>query len=88
MADRKTFSDLTPDEQTEFKRALKAYTTYQDEIKDLRESQREQIKDLASKIDGWKAKDVRKWFVYIAKSVSPDDLREDADGLEEILSDG
>ena len=88
MADRKTFSDLTPDEQTEFKKGLKMFTTYQDEIKDLRESQREQIKELAGNLSGWKTKDVRKWFVYIAKSVSPDDLREDADGLEEILADG
>ena len=88
MADRKKFSDLQPAEQTEFKQALKAFTAYQDEIKDLRESQREQIKGLASKLDGWKSKDVRKWFVYIVKSVKPADLREDADGLEEILSNG
>ena len=88
MADRKNFSELTPDEQTEFRKALKAYGVYQDEIKDLRESQREQVKDLAGKLQGWKTKDVRKWFVYITKSVSPDDLREDADELEELLSDG
>ena len=88
MAEIKKFSELTPDEQTEFKKALKEYRVYQDEIKDLKESQKEQVKDLASKLTGWKTKDVRKWFVYITKSVRPEYLREDADGLEEILENG
>lgn len=80
----KSFEELAPDERETFSKYLKVFLGYEDDIKDTRESQREQILQCANEIDGLSKKDIRKMFNYFKKGITASQLREDADALEEI----
>lgn len=80
----KTFEELAPDERETFSKYLKVFLGYEDDIRDTRESQREQITQCAHEIEGLSKKDIRKMFNYFKKGITASQLREDADALEEI----
>jgi len=75
---------LNSQEKADFKDGLKTYLGYQEEIGELRESQREQIVVVASKVKSLTKKEVRKLFTYFRKQVTPEQLRDDAEAIEEI----
>lgn len=80
----KTFEELAPDERDTFSKHLKVFLGYEDDIKDTRESQKEQITMCSHEIEGLSKKDIRKMFNYFKKGITASQLREDADALEEI----
>lgn len=84
MAERKSFEELTSDEKQSFKGYLKVFMGYEDDIKSTREAQKEQIAQCAGEIQDMSKKDIRKLFNYFKKKVSPEELREDAEEIEEI----
>lgn len=84
MAERKGFEELTPDEKESFKGYLKVFMGYEDDIKSTREAQKEQISQCAGEIQNMSKKDIKKLFNYFKKKVNPDELREDAEEIEEI----
>lgn len=75
---------LSDEEKEDLKNRLKTYQGYQSQIDDLKESMREQVKAAADEINGLTKKEVRKIFAYFRKKATPDELREDAEALEEI----
>jgi len=75
---------LTDQEKADFKDGLKTYLGYQDDIDETKESQREQIKVVASKVKSLSKKEVRKLFNYLRKKISASELRDDAEAIEEI----
>ena len=75
---------LSDEEKDDLKNRLKTYQGYQSQIDDLKESMREQVKAAADEIKGLTKKEVRKIFAYFRKKATPDELREDAEALEEI----
>jgi len=77
---------LHSQEKADFKDGLKTYLGYQDEINELRESQRDQITIVASKVKSLTKKEVRKLFTYFRKQVTPEELRDDAEAIEKITS--
>lgn len=81
---KENFEELLSDEKKTFIDYLKVYTGYEDEIKDIKRAQREQIDICAKEIEGLSKKKVRKWFNYFKKGIKPDELRGDASELEEI----
>jgi hypothetical protein len=77
---------LDSQEKSDFKDGLKTYLGYQEEITDLKESQREQITIVAAKVKSLSKKEVRKLFNYFKKETTPEELREDAEAIEEVES--
>lgn len=75
---------LSTEEKEDLKNRLKTYMGYQAQIDDLRESMREQVTAAGQEIDGLTKKEVRKIFAYFRKKATPDELREDAEAIEEI----
>lgn len=75
---------LTDPEKDDLKNRLKTYMGYQSQIDDLRESMREQVTAATTEIGGITKKEVRKVFAYFKKKATPDELREDAEAIEEI----
>lgn len=75
---------LSDEEREDLKNRLKTYRGYQTQIDDLKESMREQVKAAGDEVKGLSKKEVRKIFAYFRKKATPDELREDAEALEEI----
>jgi len=75
---------LTNDEKSELKNRLKTYMGYQSEIDDLKESMKEQVTAAGDEIETLTKKEVKKIFTYFRKKVTPAELREDAEAIEEI----
>jgi len=81
---KENFDELTPDEKKTFIDYLKVYTGYEDDIKDTRRAQKEQIDICAREVEGINKKKVRKWFNYFKKEIKPEELRNDAEEIAEI----
>jgi hypothetical protein len=77
-------TDLKPDEKKAFYNRLRAYLAYEDEIKESRDAQKEQIQACAQEIPGVDKKTVRKFFTYFKKRVTPRNLKTDAEVLEDL----
>lgn len=80
----KKFEMLSDEERMVFLDGLKTFVGYEAEIKETRESQREQVKRVSKLIEGWRPKDVKKLFNYFKRNTTATELREDADTIEEI----
>jgi hypothetical protein len=78
------FESLNDQEKADFKDALKTFMGYQEEIAELKESQKDQIVMASKKIESLTKKDIKKLFTYFRKNIEPSDLREDAKILEEV----
>lgn len=85
--DTQTFEFLNDDEKRDFMDGLRTYLGYEREIKETRDSQKNQIKLVAEKVPSLSAKEVRKYFVYFKKNTTPTELREDAEIIERIKKD-
>lgn len=85
--DTKEFELLNQDDKRIFLDGLGTYLGYETEIKKTRESQKDQISRVASKVEGFSKKDVRKLFNYFKKNIKPNDLRSDAEVIERISQD-
>jgi len=82
----KDFLDSLDTNQVDvFLDGLKTYLGYEDEMRETKEAQKDQIKRVAQTLK-FKAKDIRKYFVYFKKKISAEELREDAE-IVEIVSD-
>jgi hypothetical protein len=75
---------LSEQEKHDFKDGLKTYIGYQEEIDETKESQREQVTVVASKVKSLSKKEVRKLFNYFRKRVTAAQLRDDAEAIEEV----
>jgi hypothetical protein len=78
------YDQLSLEERDVFKTHLKAYMAQEDEIAECRSAQKSEIEQCADALDGWNKKEVRKYFRYIKKNTSAQELREDAEFLEEF----
>lgn len=85
--DTQHFEFLNEDEKKEFMDGLKTYLGYEREIKETRESQKAQVKLVSDKVPSLSAKEIRKYFVYFKKNITPTELREDAEVIERIKQD-
>ena len=85
--DTKEFDLLNDDDKKVFLDGLKTYLGYETEIQMTRESQKDQISRVASKVENFSRKDVRKLFNYFKKNIKPNDLRSDAEVIERIAQD-
>ncbi len=81
---REKLEQLTEQEKSELKSRVKTYIGYRTEIKDLKESMREQVDVAADEIKSLSKKEVKKVFAFFRKQITAAELREDADTLEEI----
>lgn len=84
MGNKENFDELAPDEKKTFINYLKVYTGYEDDIKDTKRAQKEQIDICAKEIEGLSKKKVKKWFTYFKKNTKPEELRNDAEEISEI----
>lgn len=75
---------LSDEEKEDLKNRLKTYQGYQSQIDDLKESMKEQVSAACSEVNGLTKKEIRKIFAYFKKKTTPDELREDAEAMEEI----
>ncbi len=75
---------LNIDERAILKDGLKTYLAYQQEINETREVMKDQISRVASEVKTLTKKEVKKLFAYLKKNTTPDELREDAEALEEV----
>jgi len=81
---KEALAQLTNEEKEDLKNRLKTYMGYQNEIDDLKGSMKEQVEAAGSEIKSLTKKEIRKIFVYFRKRVTPAELREDAEAIEEI----
>lgn len=81
---KEKLDQLSAQDKEDLKNRLKTYMGYQSEIDDLKESMREQVTAATSEVKQLTKKEVRKIFAYFRKKATPDELREDAEAIEEI----
>jgi len=77
-------SELTPDEKAQLHDRIKTFLGYKDEIVELRESMKEQVKAAKGEIKSINKQDTAKIFSYFRKNDTPQKLRADANAIEEL----
>jgi len=81
---RENFEELTIEEKDTFVSYLKVYKGYEEDIKDTKRAQKEQIDMCSKDLEGLSKKKIRKWFNYFKKNTQPEELRNDAEEINEI----
>jgi DNA-directed RNA polymerase subunit F len=85
MAQNKFFT-LEDGDKDKLKKAYKEFAEFEEQIVELKESQREVVSKVAKEVQGVNKKDIKKIFNFLKRSITPEEVRGIADVMEEVNS--
>jgi hypothetical protein len=80
----KKFQALDKDQKAAIKDGLSTYMGYLEDMAETRQVCKDLIDMTAKKVEGFSKKEMRKLFNYFKRGANPEELREDAEIIEEV----